>query len=396
MEKSNVIVKKLIEMKETYKMIIPKEVERKIRYMCSRFPSLEWSGTLFYKVSGSFESKDLTIECIDFFVMDVGSATLTAFNDSEDIVGYEAQHPELLDVNVYEGLIHSHNKMAAYFSGTDLDTLKTEGNDRNHFVSLIVNNEGNYKAAITKKLQIEVTNVVKGTIDRSRLSYYDSFNNEKKIIEQNKNLGEKILNKTVVNKGEIIQYYYLNIEKEVAHNEFSELEERICDIQDRKKNTTTSTKRFFYNSFDDVPYYKQKDDDGRLFKGSLLTYTPPELFDYSCDQYFEKLCVILITGNLFPDKNITLDNCYINIDNKYKKLFGESLYNNNSLEDWITGICQGIVFMKHIPLKNIFVKENVDETPFIVARELANILKSLHSNSIVVSLLIKELETYDN
>lgn len=43
--------------------------------------------------------------------------------------------------------------MPTFFSGTDIATLKEEGKDRNNFVSLIVNNEGTYTAAITRKVK---------------------------------------------------------------------------------------------------------------------------------------------------------------------------------------------------------------------------------------------------
>ena len=43
--------------------------------------------------------------------------------------------------------------MAAFFSGTDIATLSEEGSERNHFVSLIVNNAGSYVAAITRKIK---------------------------------------------------------------------------------------------------------------------------------------------------------------------------------------------------------------------------------------------------
>ena len=36
-----------------------------------------------------------------------------------------------------------------FFSGTDLNTLQEEGSDMNNFLSLIVNNAGQYTAAIT-------------------------------------------------------------------------------------------------------------------------------------------------------------------------------------------------------------------------------------------------------
>ena len=40
----------LIKNASTFKLIIPQEVEAKIRYLCSRVHDVEWSGTLFYKV----------------------------------------------------------------------------------------------------------------------------------------------------------------------------------------------------------------------------------------------------------------------------------------------------------------------------------------------------------
>ena len=69
---------------------------------------------------------------------------------SPDVVSYMANNSELLDCQM--GLIHSHNNMSTFFSGTDIRTLEEEGLDRNHFVSLIVNNQGSYTAAITRKL----------------------------------------------------------------------------------------------------------------------------------------------------------------------------------------------------------------------------------------------------
>ena len=88
----------------TYKMIIPLEVERKIRYMCQRISSIEWSGVLFYTYNGLFEDGSLVITCADFFPMDIGTARFTEFDMSPEVVGYMTLHPELLDMQM--GLIH--------------------------------------------------------------------------------------------------------------------------------------------------------------------------------------------------------------------------------------------------------------------------------------------------
>jgi len=78
--------------------------------------------------------------------MDIGTATYTEFSESPDIISYMIDK-DLLDTRV--GLVHSHNNMETFFSGTDTATLKQEGLNHNHFVSLIVNNRGTYSAAIT-------------------------------------------------------------------------------------------------------------------------------------------------------------------------------------------------------------------------------------------------------
>lgn len=136
-----------------YKIVIPLEVEKKIRLLCTHISQVEWSGVLFYKVEGAFNDKDhpLTIICVDIFQMDKGSGTYTEFNMSPDVITYMVEHPELLNEDVFQGLIHSHNHMATFFSGTDTGTLSQEGADMAHFVSLIVNNAGTYSAAVTRR-----------------------------------------------------------------------------------------------------------------------------------------------------------------------------------------------------------------------------------------------------
>lgn len=101
MEKKNVTLTKG---STSYKMIIPKEVENKIRYLCSKVHDVEWSGTLFYNYSGTFEGGDLTITCKDLFLMDIGNSVYTEFDMSPDVVSYMAQNQELLDCQM--GLIH--------------------------------------------------------------------------------------------------------------------------------------------------------------------------------------------------------------------------------------------------------------------------------------------------
>lgn len=145
---------KLQETSSSYKLEILPEVERKIRWWCSKSPDEEWSGVLFYSTEGSFENNDLVITAKDFVVLNIGNAVYTEFDEDERVAQYIVMN-DLIEY--YCGLIHSHNKMASFFSGTDDDTLSSEGSSRNHFLSLIVNNAGAYTAAIALKIEWDRT-----------------------------------------------------------------------------------------------------------------------------------------------------------------------------------------------------------------------------------------------
>lgn len=199
---------------DTYKLVIPADVEKKIRHLCNRISQVEWSGTLFYTHSGSYEEGTLEIRCVDIFPMDIGSQAYTEFDMSPDVIAYMTDHPELLDCQM--GLIHSHNNMATFFSGTDTGTLREEGNDRNHFVSLIVNNAGTYTAAITRRL------TEKRVINTTFI--YRTFDDV-----------EKTGTRTIEVEEEVIAYNMLNIIKEGEVTEpFLEIDERLEAIKKNK------------------------------------------------------------------------------------------------------------------------------------------------------------------
>ena len=209
---------------DTFKLIIPEEVEKKIRYICQQIWKEEWSGTLFYKPEGKFEDGTLAIRCVDIYVMDIGTAAYTEFDMSPDVISYMTDNPELL--NCQMGLIHSHNNMSTFFSGTDTATLKEEGIDRNHFVSLIVNNEGTYTAAITRR--------VKATKSITENFSYPTFE------------GERVVDtKTYTVESEELEWFYLNIEFE--RNESFFQEELKARLEEIKKAKTEKARQFLPN-----------------------------------------------------------------------------------------------------------------------------------------------------
>lgn len=195
-----------------YKLIIPAEVERKIRFVCQKVWSTEWSGTLFFTHEGSFENNDLVIRCVDIYIMDIGTQAYTEFDMNPDVIAYMCENPELLDCQM--GLIHSHNNMSTFFSGTDTVTLREEGIDRNNFVSLIVNNAGTYTAAITRRVK---SKQVKESVS------YEFFGD-----------GEKHDTKEYVSSADEIEWFYLKIEKEGENYSFPDMAARLEEIKQAK------------------------------------------------------------------------------------------------------------------------------------------------------------------
>lgn len=204
-----------------YKLIIPAEVERKIRFACQKVWSTEWSGALFFTHEGSFENNDLVIRCVDIYIMDIGTQAYTEFDMNPDVIAYMCENPELLDCQM--GLIHSHNNMSTFFSGTDTATLKEEGRDRNNFVSLIVNNAGTYTAAITRRVK---SKQVKESVS------YEFFGD-----------GEKHDTKEYVSSVDEIEWFYLKIEKEGENYSFPDMAARLEEIKQAKAERAEKAKK---------------------------------------------------------------------------------------------------------------------------------------------------------
>ena len=211
----------LIKGSATYKLIVPEKVEEKIRYLLRKFPTTEWSGVLFTTHQGSFENNDLMITCEDIYPMDLGDAVYTQFNMSEDVAAYMAENVELFNCEIM--LIHSHHRMACTPSGTDINTLREEGNERNCFISLIVNNAGTYYAAITRKIQTKSEVTVK-SLGKS----YEFFGEGSKEITHDGTETTKVIEK------EVIEYFDLEVERHEVPNTLGYLDDRFNEIVKKK------------------------------------------------------------------------------------------------------------------------------------------------------------------
>lgn len=329
----------LVKGSATYKLIIPENVEEKIRYLLRKFPSTEWSGVLFTTHEGTFENNDLVITCKDIYPMDLGNATFTEFKMNEDVAAYMAENIDLFNCELQ--LVHSHHQMSTTPSNTDLNTLREEGNDRNCFVSLIVNNAGTYYAAITRKIQTKS----EVTIKRLETSYEFFGNGNKDIKQENIEPTVKIVDK------EVIEYFDLKIERHEVPNALSYLDNRFEEIT-KKKNSQLN----FLPHVSQVQDTPNGDFLGWLHEKQNLntgTYKEPKLnfteeneeecrdsidYDWQPDagKIHKALCHIIVCNLNFDLKNFSLKQWVKAYMVKvYKRLFdAENTLFDNLFRQW--------------------------------------------------------------
>ena len=320
-----------------YKLIIPAEVERKIRFACQKVWSTEWSGTLFFTHEGSFENNDLVIRCVDIYIMDIGTQAYTEFDMNPDVIAYMCENPDLLDCQM--GLIHSHNNMSTFFSGTDTATLREEGIDRNNFVSLIVNNAGTYTAAITRRVK---SKQVKESVS------YEFFGD-----------GEKHDTKEYVSSADEIEWFYLKIEKEGENYSFPDMAARLEEIKQAKAERAEKAQTPVYQGgYKPViaNSYGTKAGPANLVKkeADKPKVVQPTLFDNADDLPFEEgydipyghvsfdkvtlksLVLQLITGSIIisNDSKIDITKWTKSMPTLYEKRFGKGKVGMDNFKIW--------------------------------------------------------------
>nr|UVX92668.1 MAG: uncharacterized protein family UPF0172 [Bacteriophage sp.] len=320
-----------------YKLIIPAEVERKIRFACQKVWNTEWSGTLFFTHEGSFENDDLVIRCVDIYIMDIGTQAYTEFDMNPDVISYMCENPELLDCQM--GLIHSHNNMSTFFSGTDTATLKEEGRDRNNFVSLIVNNAGTYTAAITRRIKSKQT---------MESVSYEFFGD-----------GEKQDTKEYISDADEIEWFYLKIENEDETFSFPDMAARLEEIKQVKAEKAKKAQTPVYqggykpviaNSYGTkagpANLVKKEDNKSKVVQSTLFDNVDDLPFD---DDYnlpygqvtFDKvtlksLVLQLITGSIIisNDSKIDITKWAKSMPALYEKRFGKGKEGMKNFKMW--------------------------------------------------------------
>ena len=327
---------KLVQGSSSYKLIVPENVEEKIRYLIRKFPATEWSGVLFYTYQGSFETDNLVLTCQDLYPMDLGSSGWTEFHMNEDVSAYMAENIELFDCEL--GLIHSHHTLGAFFSGQDKQMLAQEGDDTNCFLSLVVDTKGEYVAAITRKIQTKS----EITIKNLGKSYEFFGEGSKEIPTESTSETTKVIDK------EVIEYFNLDVERHEVSNPLGYLDSRFEEITSKKKLPFSTSKDFnfttnYYNPFkkDSAwPPHNEKNAQLSLFPKEEIQIEEPSAEDLMNWVPNKKMIKQAVTRMLLCSLIVSYDKVDLDVwtkrhmEDTYERIFGEDPTKTFEFEQW--------------------------------------------------------------
>jgi hypothetical protein len=115
---------------------------------CRAYSTKEWNSTILYRSEGTLEQGQvITVE--EVIPHTIGTSGAADFNYAqiqqivlERLTELAAQGRDLLDCN--EGIMHSHNDMAVFFSGGDEEDLLKNAFKHNQYLSIVTNNRGQF------------------------------------------------------------------------------------------------------------------------------------------------------------------------------------------------------------------------------------------------------------
>lgn len=144
-----------IVLEDTITLRIDDKIRDKIKYICREIYDVEWSGVLLYEIYKSCNTKELDkliFVIKDVLPINIGDNKSTSYNytDHNDImIDYFNNDSKRLKWKT--GLIHSHHNLPVKFSKEDFDELGNNSANHNFYLSLVVNNWGDYNAFVGMK-----------------------------------------------------------------------------------------------------------------------------------------------------------------------------------------------------------------------------------------------------
>lgn len=271
--------------------------------------------------------------------------------------------------------------MATWFSGTDRATLIEEGMSMPHFLSLIVNNAGNYTAKITRRV----------TLSTSSITYPTYGQNE---------VTEEV--DTTVN--EYIEAFPLDIEI-AEDNVRTEVLQRIEEIRKEKAKPVEKT---FYSPI----MFSPREQDKKKFTpwemdwrkdckeckpeaSQPILFNSEELGELKApERLIDRLVIQLLTGSVMSGMSgaFDLDKWIPNMDRVYKNRFKTNI----ELESWLDLYIEFLVWNTEWPGSEL---EDPDEVAQVLAYALYDRVEALSAEYKEVDVLndiIDKLDEFRN
>ena len=107
--------KKSQKLSEKIKVNMPLHVDKQIKHLCKTINTIEWSGVLFYSMTGSIKDPEncgITLEYI--LPMDVGTSGYTEYQITGKVTKFMREN-DALEKEWKMGHIHSHHSMSKQF-----------------------------------------------------------------------------------------------------------------------------------------------------------------------------------------------------------------------------------------------------------------------------------------
>ena len=211
----------------------------------------------------------------------------------------------------------------AFFSGQDVYTLEDNAPDMNRFFSLIVNNAGQYKAAITRK-----NNIVLEKIDRT-ITYKSFEDKEYTSKDSFDRVGEP---EYIAEYVGIVKEAPIFNDKAIKFlsNQFEEIKERKIREEEERAKKAASHTPFQYQYPNKWTLGSDWDLDTRKPSGDIdFTPSNQNLYGGNIDKFIEHMGNILVTGILTLPVNSAL-NIRNWVKEKMSKHFKARFRNPNS------------------------------------------------------------------
>jgi len=170
-----------LDSKQTIKTVVPTDIYNKMKYLCQKISAVEWSGVLFYTVEGSIKDpENMVITMKNILPLDKGTSGYTEYVLDDRLTDFLMDNPDHLGYKI--GHIHSHNTMAVFFSGTDMEELTENSESHNYYFSFIVNNKMEMTAKVGQMVTSENKSYTKALDDNGEEYVTESLEKSKHVI----------------------------------------------------------------------------------------------------------------------------------------------------------------------------------------------------------------------